>query len=212
MKNLRSNWVKKNTLTRLYEIQVPILGLTGGIATGKSTVANLFKDAGVPVIDADKLVKNVYAKKASVEFIQVNFPEAVTNGEIQFKKLREIAFSKPENQQLLENYIYAHLPEAFKNAFMEFKNPSFIVYDVPLLFEKGLDSKVDTTICTYSPRKTQIERLMKRDQISMDLAEKILSRQIDIEEKKNKSDLVIENTGDTSMLKKNFDSLLATLI
>jgi dephospho-CoA kinase len=65
MKKLKNNWVTKNKSNRLYEVPVPILGLTGGISTGKSTVAQLFREAGIPVIDADQLVKGIYQKKSS---------------------------------------------------------------------------------------------------------------------------------------------------
>lgn len=212
MKKLKSNWIKKDKTSRLYEIPVPILGLTGGIATGKSTVAQLFMDEGIQVIDADKLVKSIYAKKSSFEFVLKNFPEAITANDIQFKKLRELVFLTTENQLMLESFIYAQMPEAFRAAYQAQGQHNFIVYDVPLLFEKKLDEKIDVSLCTYCPRKTQIERLMKRDQISLDLAEKILSRQMDIEIKKMKSDLVIENTGDLHALRQNFDKLMTTLL
>ncbi len=212
MKKLKSNWVTKDQKSRLYEIPVPILGLTGGIATGKSTVAQLFRDAGIPVLDADKLVKGIYAKRSSYEFVLKHFPEAITENDIHFKKLREIAFTTAENQLILESFIYAQLPDAFKEAYQASPSAPFIVYDVPLLFEKHLNEKVDTSICTYSPRSTQLERLVKRDQISVELAEKILSKQMDIEEKKKKSDLFIENVSDLKTLKLNFDKLMVTLV
>lgn len=212
MKKLKTNWITKDQKSRLYEVPVPILGLTGGIATGKSTVAQLFRDAGIPVIDADKLVKNIYTKKSSYEFVLKNFPEAVTENDIHFKKLRELAFMTAENQLVLESFIYAQMPDAFREAYQVCGKHEFIVYDVPLLFEKNLNEKIDTSICTYSPRTTQLERLVKRDQISLELAEKILSKQMDIEEKKKKSDLIIENISDLNTLKLNFDKLMVNLV
>ncbi|MBC7714137.1 MAG: dephospho-CoA kinase [Rhizobacter sp.] len=211
MKKLKSNWITKDKTNRLYEIPVPILGLTGGIATGKSTVAQMFRDAGVPVIDADKLVKSIYQKKTSYDFVLKNFPDAITGNDIHFKKLREVAFTTAENQLMIETFIYAQMPEAFKEAYLSYPQHEFIVYDVPLLFEKNLNLKVDTCICTYAPRTVQLERLVKRDQISIELAGKILSKQMDIEEKKKKSDLFIENLNDLAALKNNFDKLMATL-
>lgn len=211
MKKLNNKWITKDQVSRLYNIPVPIVALTGGIATGKTTVAQYFKDAKIPVIDADKLVKSVYAKKESYDFIDKHFKQAIVENAIHFKTLRELAFQTPENQQLLENFIYAQLPQAFTEAYKEFGPHEFIVYDVPLLFEKGLNQKTDVSVCTYSPRDIQIERLIKRDQISRELSEIILSKQMDIEEKKKKSDLFILNTGDHKALKKNFDELLATL-
>ena len=104
------------------------------------------------------------------------------------------------------------MPTAFVEAFNAFKNPNFVVYDVPLLFEKGLYTKTDVSVCTYSPRAIQRERLVKRDAISIELADIILVKQMDIEEKKLKSDLIIENVAGMSALKNNFDSLLSTLV
>lgn len=211
MKKINSHWITKDQTSRLYNIPVPIIALTGGIATGKTTVAQYFRDAGIPVIDADKLVKSIYAKKESFDFVSKNFKQAIVDNTINFKTLRELAFQSPTNQTLLENFIYAQMPEAFTEAYKSFGPHNFIVYDVPLLFEKGLNQKTDVSVCTYSPRETQIERLMKRDQINRELSETILSKQMDIEEKKKKSDLFIENTGSHEELKKNFDNLLATL-
>lgn len=212
MKSLKNNWIKKTSATRLYETPVPIIGLTGGIATGKSTVANLFKDAGVPVIDADKLVKSIYAKQSSYEFVSKNFPAAIIANNIHFKTLRELAFKTTENQLILENFIYAQMPNAFKEAYLLQGTHEFIIYDVPLLFEKKLNEKIDISVCVYAPQEIQIERLVKRDSISNELAVTILSKQMNIEEKKLKSDLFIENIGDMESLKKNFDKLMNILV
>ncbi|MBY0416333.1 MAG: dephospho-CoA kinase, partial [Bdellovibrionales bacterium] len=191
MKKLKLNnqWITKDPTTRLYQIPVPIVGLTGGIATGKTTIAEMFRAEGIPVIDADKLVKGIYQKKESFNFISLHFLEAIIDNTIHFKTLRELAFKTPENQTKLENFIYAQMPEAFLEAYKASAKFDFIIYDVPLLFEKGLFLKTDVSVCTYSPRKIQLERLVKRDNISTDLARVILDKQMDIEEKKKRSDL-----------------------
>ena len=211
MKKLKSNWITKNKTNRLYNIDVPIIGLTGGIATGKSTVADFFRDEGIPVIDADKLVKSIYAKETSLEFIRKFFPEAIQDNAIHFKTLREIAFKSPENQAIIENFIYAQMPDAFKKVYNSFPASNFIVYDVPLLFEKSLDAKIDVSICVYSPREVQLQRLIKRDHITPDLAEAILARQMDIEQKRLKADLTIVNLGNVEDLKENFQHFISTL-
>lgn len=211
MKNLANKWITKNPATRLYNIPVPIVALTGGIATGKTTVAQMFRDENIPVIDADRLVKNIYLKKESFDFVQKHFLDAIIDDTIHFKTLRELAFKTHENQAKLEAFIYAQMPAAFKEAYSEFGPHEYIVYDVPLLFEKGLHSKTDVSVCTYSPRSIQLERLVKRDNISTELAETILSKQMDIEEKKNKADLVIENLGTHTDLNHNFIKILNVL-
>ena len=208
MKKLKSNLIKKDLNSRIYNIPVPIIGLTGGIATGKSTVANLFRQKSIPVIDADQLVKNIYQRPSTIAFIQKHFPESMIDQKINFKKLREKAFADKTAKTILENYIYSHLPDEFKNNYLLFKSPSFIVYDVPLLFEKHLNLMIDISICVYAPRTTQIERLMDRDQISRELAESIINQQMDIEDKKKLSDFTIQNTGTLNDLEEIVESLL----
>lgn len=206
MKKLKANLVSKSIETRLYQIPVPIVGLTGGIATGKSTVAELFRESGFQVIDADKLVKSIYQKKLSLEFIKTHFPSAILANSINFKILRELAFKNPENQLSLETFIYSQMPEAFKDAYNKLPQSEVIIYDVPLLFEKKLNLLIDVSICIYSPKKLQLERLIARDNIDASLAENILSKQIDIEEKKKIADFIIPNITNLSDLKNNFNS------
>jgi len=208
MKKLKNNLEKLTAESRLYNIPVPIIGLTGGIGTGKSTVASLLRKHGLPIIDADANVKTVYQKPETVEFIRQHFPSAVSGKAVDFKKLREIVFSNPDARTLVEGHIYSHLPQVFKEAYSLFDKPAAIVYDVPLLFEKQLHLLVDVSVCVYAPREIQIQRLMARDHSSRELAKSILSNQLDIEEKKKLSDFVIENTGDLNQLEKNIQEFI----
>ncbi|MFA6236565.1 MAG: dephospho-CoA kinase [Bacteriovorax sp.] len=211
MKNLKAKWITKTPSTRLYNIPVPIIGLTGGIGSGKSTVAELLTKNNIPVIDADKLVKNIYKLSETKTFIQKQFPQTIVDGEIVFKKLREIVFNNEAKKMDLEVYIYARLPEEFRKAYAVLNNPAFIVYDVPLLFEKKLNQLVDVSVCVYAPKEKQIERLILRDQIERPLAESILANQISIEDKKNMADLIINNTDGLSMLEAEFQKFLADI-
>jgi dephospho-CoA kinase len=170
---------------------VPIIGLTGGIATGKSTVANLFSKRGHHVISADLLVKEIYATDEALTFVGKNWPAAVVNRAIDFKRLRALAFGDSQIRTLLEQFIYARLPERFL-AHLPATAP-FVIYDVPLLFEKGLDAAVDLVICVAITSELQRQRLIARDHISEELADSILAAQWDIDEKKRLSTIVIEN-------------------
>jgi dephospho-CoA kinase len=207
-KKLKNNLVKLSADKRLYQIPVPIIGLTGGIGTGKSTVAASLRKHGFAVIDADQNVKLVYQKPETLIFIKKHFLAAVHNEQIDFKKLREIVFINQDAKQLIEDYIYQHLPGVFLEAYKMFNNPEVIIYDVPLLFEKQLHLLVDVSVCVYAPREVQIQRLMARDHSTRDLAEKILSNQLDIEEKKKLSDFIIENTGDIHLLEHKVEEFL----
>jgi len=209
---LKEKWVTKNQNTRLYQIPVPIVGLTGGIASGKSTIADLFRKNNIPVIDADKLVKHIYQNEITINFIKSNFPQAVENNSIVFSRLRELAFTNPQVKKKLEDYIYALLPTEFTNSYKALPPAPFIVYDVPLLFEKGLDQLLDVTLCVYLPRSLQIERLIKRDGITKDLAENILNQQMNIEEKKNKASLVIDNSSDVIQMQEEFNKIFSELV
>jgi dephospho-CoA kinase len=206
--NLKSRFIKLSKENRLYQIPVPIIGLTGGIATGKSTVADFLRSKNIPVIDADKLVKRIYQKPETKSFIQNEFPDCFENGEIIFKKLREVLFNSLEDLKKVETHIYQYMPEEFKKDYSLFKSPSFIVYDVPLLFEKNLYPLVDLKVCVYCPRKMQLERILNRDQCSPEVAGQIIDRQLDIEVKKSKSDQIIENIAGKADLIPNIESFL----
>ena len=208
---LRLEYISKTKENRLYQLPIPIIGLTGGIATGKSTVAQMFKDLGLNVLDADSLVKKIYARAEAVDFVKANFPQAFQNNAIQFKILREIVFSDNSYQETVEKFIYSHLPQTFLNAFQELPVQNFIIYDVPLLFEKKLNESVDCSICVYASRETQIKRLTSRDHIDDPLAQQILAKQIDIETKKKLATITLDNSSNLEVLQVAFKKLNHTL-
>ena len=195
MKNLKAPLIKLTPEERLYNYDKPIIGLTGGIATGKSSVTQILREQGLKVIDADQLVRSIYQTDECRKFIKNNFPEAWENETINFPKLREIFFQDLKSKAIIEAFIYERLPEAFKKASEELQDQNFCIYDVPLLFEKKLDKKTDISLVIYSPQDIQLVRLMNRDNIKRDSAKRILDAQIDIEEKKEMADFVIENDG-----------------
>lgn len=185
---------------RLYQVPYPILGLTGGIASGKSTVANDMREKGILVVSADELVKEIYQKKESIEFIKSLDEKFVVEGMIQFQLLRKWAFEDSHHLQTLENYLYPQMKNQFL-ASLTPQNKSWVVYDVPLLFEKGLDSQIDQTLVISVSSDVQISRLMERDKISKDDALKIIQSQMSIEEKCRRADFIIENNSNKSDLK-----------
>ena len=212
MKKLKNEHISLKPEERLYQVEHPVIGLTGGIATGKSTVAKLFEADGIPVISADALVKTVYTKDETVAFIKENWLDALVDGSIDFKILREIAFSEDSNREKIEEFIYARMPEAFKEHYSKIDEPTLLVYDVPLLYEKNLTPLVDVNVCVYAPRELQIQRLKERDSIDADLAKKILGTQMDIEEKKEAADYFIDNSKDLEELDKKFKKFLNKIV
>lgn len=208
MKKLKDEFVKLTKDDRLYNVDHPVIGLTGGIATGKSTVSRFFAKEGIPVISADALVKTIYEKSDTIEFVKNNWPTSIVNNNIDFSVLRKIAFSEDTNREKIEQFIYARMPAAFKEHYCMFQNPVLMVYDVPLLFEKNLAPLVDISICVYAPREIQIKRLTERDSIDQELAEQILANQIDIEDKKEAADFIIDNSRGLDELENNFNKFL----
>ncbi len=212
MKELKLHYHKLKSENRLFGLKKPVIAITGGIATGKSSVTELLRAKGLGIIDADKLVKSIYQTREAEEYIKKNIPEAFSEAGIDFRRLRELFFESPEIKKSIEEFIYPNLRDAFLKEASAMNQQNFYIYDVPLLFERGIDLKVDVIIVVYAPRDIQIERVVQRDQCSRDLAEKILTEQIDIELKKTKGDFVIHNVGSKNELAVEVDKLLLQLL
>ena len=212
MKSLKSNFIKLEPGFRLYNYDKPVVALTGGIATGKSTVTKLLEARGLQIIDADALVKSIYQKEETKEFIRTVFSAAWVNEEISFPKLRELVFQNPKVKEAVETFIYARLPQAFREAAEKIKDQNFYFYDVPLLFERHMENKVDLKIVVYAPRSVQLARLIDRDGNKEEIGNKILEAQMDIEEKKEKADFVINNSGTLTELAAEVDQLLLQIL
>jgi len=211
IESLKSQYIKLTSDSRLYGLDIPVIGLTGGIATGKSTVSGLFEKSGAAVVCADNLIHTIYAKQETLDFIASKSPKVIEAGKINFKILREEFFSIESLKTDIEQYLYAHLPHAFKAAVAKNENPKFIIYDVPLLFEKSLQDKLDLSILVYASAQTQIERLIKRDFITIELAKSILKQQIPIDDKQELSDQIIENIATIEELNIRFQYVTAFL-
>lgn len=212
MNKLKKDFIKLSSEERLYGLHCPVVGLTGGIASGKSTVSRLLEKHGLKILDADQMVKNIYKTNEARDFIRTKFPEAWVLNEISFPKLREIFFNNADSKKIIEDFIYTRLKDEFSVASQAMTEQSFILYDVPLLFEKGLDQKVDLSIVVYASKEEQLKRLLKRDGCSQEVAEKILSEQMDIEIKKSKADIVISNMADEINLEAEVNKLLLQIL
>lgn len=193
--NLKTSFITKTKEQRLYQMEKPVIGLTGGIASGKSTVSKMLISKGLKVIDADQLVKSIYQSKEAKDYIKNHYPKAWINEAIDFKELRKLFFQDQNIKSDIERFIYQRLPQAFLTACQESRDQDFIIYDVPLLFEKGLDKLVDASVLVYSPKEIQRQRLMDRDGHLEEMADQILAHQMPIDEKKQKADLIIDNSG-----------------
>ena len=179
--------------------QNKIIGLTGSIATGKSQVSNYLKNKGIKVIDADLIARDVANYKIVKNKIKREFGENLyKNDKLDRKKLAEIIFARKIHRPKLNSIMH---PEIYKKIKKESDSADGLVFiDIPLLFENedlnkkyGLD--FDEIWLVYVDRETQIKRLMNRDGISREYAEEKINSQISVEEKRKKSDVIIDNSG-----------------
>ena len=171
-----------------------IIGLTGGIASGKSTVSKYLAEKGFKVYDADKIAKNISEEKYVQEEIIATFGDKILdkNGNVDRKKLKEIVFENKDKLEKLNGIIHPKVIDFYKK--LKEKNiDEVIIFDVPLLFESGLDKICDKILVVISDYEVQLDRIVERDKIDRELASKIVKAQLSNEERIKKADVVIEN-------------------
>jgi dephospho-CoA kinase len=179
-----------------------VAGLTGGIATGKSTVAAILAEAGARIIDADAIAREA-ARKAGPTYddIIAHFGSGIllADGEIDRKLLAAVIFSDPAKQRALERIIHPHVKAETARHLERIRDETpeaVVIIDVPLLFEAGMDRGLDAVIVVYVPETIQIQRLIARDRLSEPEARARLRAQIPIDQKKSRATHVIDNSGD----------------
>lgn len=182
-----------------------IVGLTGGIASGKSTVSNYFREFGVEVLDADVVAKELSEKEENVAKIIEIFGNEILdeNGNISRKKMRERAFLEKDKLKQLNELLHPQVIEVFKNKKENTKEDEIVIFDIPLLFEAGMENLCDTVIVVYISKRVQLERMMKRDRHGIDLAERIIESQMSMSDKIDKADIIINNNCTLEDLKNN---------
>lgn len=185
-----------------------VYGITGGIASGKSTVTKYLQALGYIVLDADLLAKEALGDQVILKQIQNLFPSAFSEDVLNRKALGQIIFNDVNSKALLENIIHPYVINKLKKAKQENKDKPFIFFDVPLLFESELEYLVDYIILISIDEKIQLSRLLKRDKITRDYALKIKNNQLSNEYKIKHSHYIIENNKDISNLYQQVDLLL----
>ncbi len=178
------------------QIEKKVVGLTGGIATGKSLVSSMFEKLGAYVIDADKIAREVVEKGSPVlKKIEKHFGKEVINpdGGLNRKRLREIIIKNPEKRMLLNSITHPAIIER-ENEIVNSVDKKLIIVDAALLIESGSYKRFKEIIVVYAPFEIQLERLMKRDKMSREEAERFIKTQMDIEEKKKYATYVIDNS------------------
>ncbi len=183
-----------------------VAGLTGGIATGKTTVDRMFEEMGIHIIDADKIARDVVKKGMPAwKSIKEEFGDEFLrkDGEIDREKLGKLVFSSKEKRERLNQLVHPFVKERILNELEEaLSSGKDVILDVPLLFETGLHNWLRPVILVYAPEEVQVERLIKRERITKEEAMERIKAQMPIEEKKALADFIIDNSGDLAHTKK----------
>jgi dephospho-CoA kinase len=193
-----------------------LVGLTGGIATGKSTFATALRALGVPVVDADELARRAVARgsPALSEIERVFGPEVLgPDGELDRRRMADRVFADPSARARLEAIVHPAVRQAMRAEAERLgaAGHDLVFYDAPLLYEVGLEGKVDCVVVVHAPAEVQKRRLAVRDGLSDAEAQARLAAQMSIDEKAARADVVVENDGDVESLRAKAARLLADL-
>ncbi|ABS10066.1 dephospho-CoA kinase [Shewanella baltica] len=181
-----------------------VVGLTGGIGSGKTTVANLFAAEGITLVDADIVAREVVAPGSKgLEAIVTHFGADIltAEGELDRAKLRQRIFSHPEEREWLNQLLHPMIRQEMLVQ-VEKATSAYVIMVVPLLFENGLDRLVNRTLVVDISPELQINRTVKRDNVDASQVNNIISSQCSRSEKLARADDIIDNQGEISTLKR----------
>ena len=174
------------------------IGITGGIASGKTTIVNYLKSLGLKVIDADLIAREVLDLYPEIlAYLKETYGERIFNdGILNRKALGNIIFNCRRDRENYNNVIMPRIKEEVEKRFQELKHEKFVVLDAPLLFEEKFEDETDVNITIYVDKYTQLKRLIERDKLTEKEAWARIEAQMHISEKIKKSDFVVNNSGD----------------
>ena len=188
-------------------------GLTGSIGMGKSTTAQMFRDEGIAVYDADATVHELYSGEAT-PLIEAAFPNTTKDRTVDRTKLSEYVIGKPENMKKLEAIIHP-LVHKQEQAFLkqaETRGDKLVVLDIPLLFETGGKNRVDKIIVVTAPAEVQRQRVLAREGMTEEKFEAILARQVPDNEKREQADFVIDTSEGLEAARESVREIVASLV
>lgn len=190
-----------------------ILGLTGGIAMGKSEVAKVLLSQGIPVFDSDREVHKLYDSREGAALLAPFAPAAIVGGKVDRQRLSEIVLADPARLAALEKIVHGEI-RTRRAAFIaaeRAKGTGVVVLDVPLLFETGGDREVDVTLVVSAGEALQRRRALARPGMTEERLAKILKRQMPDAEKRARADHLIETTGTLDELHQRVLAVLADI-
>ncbi|HEV2218730.1 MAG TPA: dephospho-CoA kinase [Candidatus Dormibacteraeota bacterium] len=192
-----------------------LIGLTGGVGSGKSTVAEMLRELGATVIDADEAAHQAYAPGTpGFDAVVAEFgAEFVFDGAIDRQKLGSLVFNDESARQrlnaivhpLVREWMAARTAEAFE------RGDEIVIQDVPLLFENGLESLFSSVLLVYAPADVQLERLVNGRGVPPDRARAMIAAQMPIDEKRRRSHHVVDNSGTIDQTRSQVEEVWAQM-
>jgi len=178
-----------------------IIGLTGGIGTGKSTILNLFKKLGVNTYNADESAKQIINSDAeTIKLVKREFGDDIyENGVLNTNKISRIVFNNPEKLALLNSIIHPKVRVDFNKFCEKNKNDHYVVKEAALIFDTNSQDKYDKIILVTAPLEERIKRVMKRDKTTRGKVLKRIKSQLDHEKLTHKCDFIIDNINKDSL-------------
>jgi dephospho-CoA kinase len=188
------------------------IALTGSIGMGKSTVGAMFERAGVPVFDADAVVRSLQAPGgALVELIGKQFPRTVEAGVLNREKLAGEVLEDPALLEQLERIVHPAVRDARKAFIDKHRDAPALLFDIPLLFETGGEKDFDKVVVVSAPAALQRARVLERPGMTEQKLDSILERQLPDAEKRARADFVIDTSGDLSTTEAQVRDIIACL-
>ena len=185
------------------------IGITGGIASGKSTVVKHISGKGIPVVDADIVAREVLSLYPKIlDYLKGRYGERVfRDGELDRKELGRIVFSSDRDRKEYMDIImpYIRLEIEKRLDMLESEDYAAAILDAPLLFEEGFEKDMDCTILVYAEAQVQLQRLMKRNGITEEEASRMIASQMPVKKKLDLADYVVDNSGDLEETKEEID-------
>ena len=189
-----------------------IVALTGSIGMGKSTTAEMFKEAGIPVYDADATVHQLYSGEAA-QLIEKAFPGTVINGVVDRTELSNRVVGQPSSMKKLESIIHP-LVHQKQQAFMQMAEQEghpMVLLDIPLLFEGGREKVVDKVVVVTCSAETQRKRVLARPGMTEEKFKAILQRQMPDEEKRQKADYIVDTEDGMEQARKQVADIIRSI-
>ena len=188
------------------------LALTGSIGMGKSTVAAMFAEAGIPTFDADATVRRLQGPGGRlIPQIEARFPGTTRDGAVDRDTLSAAVLGDPDELAALEAIVHPAVHHERTRFIVENGDAPALLFDIPLLFETGGDAAFDKVIVVSAPADVQLERVMGRPGMTIEKFDQILARQMPDAEKRERADFIVDTSGSLAETKRQVDAILACL-